>query len=321
MKTWMRSLTMGSLAVLAALAGCGQGTSSGPTSEVVVDGSSTVFRISRAAQEQFARQNPDILVVVDMHGTGGGFGRYLQGEVDIVDASRPAKDEETKNAEAQGIPWTRFIVGHDGITLVVNRQNDFVKSLSVAQLKELWSAESKVKTWKDLDPSWPDRKIVLYSPDHDSGTFEFFVEQILGKDKPQRSDVQASADDNTLVNGVAGDADGLGYFGYAYFAANTDKLRAIPVQAGADDKPVLPSPESILDKSYQPLSRPLFIYVKNSSMRRPEVASFLEFYLKNVTKLATDAKYVPPTSDELAANRTTWPGQGAGPATKVSVSK
>jgi phosphate transport system substrate-binding protein len=313
----MRARGLGWLALLAALGGCGHG-GGGPSSEVVVDGSSTVFRISRAAQEQFARKEPNILVVVDMHGTGGGFGRYLQGEVDIVDASRPAKDEETSKAEAQGIPWTRFIVGHDGVTLVVNKQNDFVKSLSVAQLRELWQENSKVKTWKDLDPSWPDRKIVLYSPDHDSGTFEFFVEQTLGKEKPQRSDVQVSADDNTLVNGVAGDADGLGYFGYAYYAANTDKLRAVPVQAGPDDKPVMPGPDTILDGSYRPLSRPLFVYVKNSALRRPEVMSFLKFYLDNVGKLATDAKYVPPTADEVAANAKAWPAHAAGPAAKVA---
>ena len=224
---------------------------------MVVDGSSTVFRISNAAQEAYADVNPDVTVVVDNHGTGGGFSKYLQGEVDIVDASRDAKPDEAAKAKAQGIEWTRFLVGYDGITVVVNPKNDFVKSLTVAQLKAIWAPDSKVKTWKDVDPSWPDRKLVLYSPDHDSGTFEFFTEAIVGKAKTQREDVQASSDDNILVNGVSGDPDGLGYFGYAYFAANANKLRAVPVQNGPDAKPVLPSPATVLDKSYAPLSRPL----------------------------------------------------------------
>ncbi len=157
-----------------ALAGCGgdEGSGSdGSPREVIVDGSSTVYRISLAAQEAYARDHRDVTVVVDNHGTGGGFSRYLQGEVDIVDASRPAKPDEEAKAKAQGIEWTRFIVGHDGITVVVNSKNDFVKSLSVEQLKKIWAPDSKVKTWKDVDPSWPDRKIILYSPDKDSRTF------------------------------------------------------------------------------------------------------------------------------------------------------
>ncbi|MEJ7639761.1 MAG: substrate-binding domain-containing protein [Singulisphaera sp.] len=191
-----------------------------PAGEVVVDGSSTVFRISKAAQEGYSGVNPDVTVVVDNHGTGGGFSRYLQGEVDLVDASRPAKPDEESKAKAKGFDWTRFLVGYDGITLVVHPKNDFVKSLTVAQLKSIWEPGSKVNTWKDVDPSWPARKIALYSPDRDSGTFEFFTEAVVGKAKSQREDVQASSDDNTLVNGVAGDPDGLGYFGYAYFESN-----------------------------------------------------------------------------------------------------
>ena len=228
------------------LAGCGSNepdTAAGPNGSkaaatVVVDGSSTVYRISKAAQEAFEAVNPDITVVVDNHGTGGGFGRYLQGEVDIVDASRAATPDEESKAKAQGIEWTRFLVGYDGITLVINPKNTFVKSLTVDQLKKLWQPESSVKTWKDLDPSWPDRKIILYSPDNDSGTFEFFTEAIVGKAKSQRDGVQQSSDDNTLVNGVANDEDGMGYFGYAYYAANKERLKAVAVQNGADAKPV-----------------------------------------------------------------------------------
>lgn len=272
---------------------------------VVVDGSSTVYRISKAAQEAFEAVNPDTTVVVDNHGTGGGFGRYLQGEVDIVDASRIAKPDEESKAKAQGIEWTRFLVGYDGITLVINPKNTFVKSLTVDQLKKLWQPDSRIKMWKDLDASWPDRKIILYSPDNDSGTFDFFTEAIVGKEKSQRDGVQQSSDDNTLVSGVANDEDGMGYFGYAYYAANKERLRAVAIQNGADAKPLLPSPETIADKSYKPLSRPLFIYVKNSAARRPEIKQFLNFYLENIQKLAVKGGYDPPTADELKDNKDT----------------
>jgi phosphate transport system substrate-binding protein len=160
-----------------------------------------------------------------------------------------------------------------------------------------------VKTWKDIDPTWPAHNIVLYSPDNDSGTFEFFTEAIVGKAKSQRDDVQQSSDDNTLVNGVAGDVNGLGYFGYAYYASNNDKLRAVAVQHGSDAKPVLPSPATIADKSYAPLSRPLYIYGKNSAISRPEIAEFLKFYLANVESLAKKAGYDPITGAEKSVNQ------------------
>ncbi len=268
-----------------------------------MDGSSTVVRISEAAQKAFKSVNPEVTVTVDEHGTGGGFANYMKNEVDIVDASREAKPDEERKAKEQGIDWTRFVVGYDGITLVVNPQNDFVKELSVEQLKAIWSPGSKVKTWKDVDPSWPDRPIVLYSPDNDSGTFEFFTEAIVGKAKSQRDDVQQNSSDNSLVQGVAGDADGIGYFGYAYYAANTDKLRAVAVKNGKDAKPVLPSPETIKDKSYVPLSRPLFIYVKNSSARRSEVGRFVRYYLENIDELAKEGGYDPPSPEDRAANK------------------
>lgn len=304
---------IGLVLIAAAAAGCGTTTAPGgggtaalaPAATIIVDGSSTVFRISKAAQEGFNRVDGSITVVVDNHGTGGGFSRYRQGEVNIVDASRAAKPDEESWAKAQGIEWEHFVVGYDGITLVVNRDNDFVKSLSVAQLKAIWAPKSTISTWKDVDPSWPPRKIMLYSPDNDSGTFEFFTEAIVGKAKSQRDDVQQSADDNTLVNGVAGDRDGLGYFGYAYYAANTEKLRALGVQNGASAPPVVPSNATIADKSYAPLSRPLFIYVKRSAARRPEVMKFLKYYLENIDELATEGGYDAPTADDKTTNRAT----------------
>lgn len=320
-----RTIGTGAAILALALVGCGGGNRGGPGESppgtVVVDGSSTVFRISSTAQEAYNLVNPAVDVVVDNHGTGGGFSRYLEGEVDIIDASRVAKPDEEAKAKAQGIDWTRFVVGYDGITVVTNRKNDAIKAMSVDQLRAIWAPGSTVRTWKDVDPSWPDRALVLYSPDRDSGTFEFFTEAIVGKVKSQREDVQASSDDNTLVNGVAGDLDGLGYFGYAYYAANQDKLRAIPVQAGPDASPVLPDPGTILDKSYTPLSRPLYIYAKNASMRRPEVAAFVRYYLENIGTLATKAGFVPPTAEDQAANLKAIPGAKAVAADAANVAE
>jgi phosphate transport system substrate-binding protein len=336
----MRIGNLGPAAVLLAwtLAGCGGGGENVETSVttkpepaapakpklsgmVTVDGSSTVFRISAAAQEAFMAGNSDVNVVVENHGTGGGFGRYLQGEVDIVDASRNAKPDEESKAKAQGLEWTRFIVGYDGITLVVNPKNTFVKSLTVAQLKSIWEPNSKVKTWKDVDPSWPDSKLVLYCPDKDSGTFEFFTEAVVGKARSQREDVQPSSDDTILVQGVAGDPDGLGYFGYAYFASNSSMLRALPIQKGPNDKPVMPDHQTILDKSYAPLSRPLYIFVKNSAFARPEVAAFLKYYLENVAKLSEKALYVAPTAEDQAANQKALAGLSASPTPSPTPAK
>jgi phosphate transport system substrate-binding protein len=307
--------------LLVAVSGCGGqeggggAGSSAASGTVDVDGSSTVFLISQAAREAYSKVHPEVTVVVDNHGTGGGFSNYLNGEIDIVDASRPAKPDEESKAKARGLDWTRFLVGYDGITVVVNSSNDFVKTLAVDQLKAIWEPGSKVKTWKDVDPSWPDRKIVLYSPDNDSGTFEYFTEAVIGKAKQQRDDVQPSSDDNTLVNGVAGDPDGLAYFGYPYYEDNRDKLRAVPIKKG-DAAAVMPSSETILNKSYTPLSRPLYLFVKNASLRRPVVQGFLKYYLDNIEKLARTAGYVPPTAEDRAANAKALTGgvPSAGPA-------
>ena len=293
------------LAPIAILSGCGGSTNDPNAAPVVVDGSSTVFRISKAAQEAFAGVNSEINVIVGYSGTGGGFTKYLNNEIDIVDASRAAKPEEEAKAESQGLNWSRYLVGYDGISLIVHKDNDFVRELTVEQLKKLWQPDSSVKTWKDLDPSWPDREIKFYSPDDKSGTFEFFTEAIVGKAKSQRLNVQASSDDNILVRGVAGDLDGIGYLGYAYYQANEDKLGVISVKATADAPAVAPNPATILDKSYTPLARPLFIYVKKSAYRRAPVAAFVDYYLKEIEDLATRAKYVPPTAEDRAANQKT----------------
>ncbi len=295
------------IGLLASLTGCGGSTdqTSGAGGPVTVDGSSTVFRISKAAQEAFQKAYGETDVIVNSSGTGGGFTKYLNNEIDIVDASRPAKAEEESKAKSQGLDWLKFLVGYDGISIIIHAQNDFVKELSVPQLARLWKPDSDVKTWKDLDPSWPDREIKLYSPDDKSGTFEFFTEAIVGKAKSQRKNVQASSDDNILVRGVAGDLDGIGYLGYAYFQANADKLRVVSVKLTAESPAVAPNPETILAKTYAPLSRPLFIYVKKSAYRRAPVAAFVGFYLDKIEELATRAKYVAPTAEDRAANKAT----------------
>ena len=326
-----RELAMAGLALAGlSLAGCGSNetdTAAGPkrskaAATVIVDGSSTVYRISKAAQEAFEAVDPEITVVVDNHGTGGGFSRYLQGEVDIVDASRAAKPDEESKAKAQGIEWTRFVVGYDGITLVVNPKNDFVKSLTVDQLKKRsGSPEARSRPGRTSMPPWPDRKIILYSPDNDSGTFEFFTEAIVGKAKSQRDDVQQSSDDNTLVSGVAGDADGLGYFGYAYYRGQQGQAAGRGRAERADAKPVLPSPATIADKSYTPLSRPLFIYVKNSAARRPEVAQFLKFYIENIDEAGGQGGIRPADRDELKDKDTLakLTGRDGTPAAKLAI--
>jgi len=290
-----------SLVVPAALAGCGG--ESKPVEMVTVDGSSTVFRISQKAQIDFNQVAPNIQVSVGNHGTGGGFDRYLRNEVDVIDASRDAKAEETQKAKESGLDWTRFLVGYDGITVVVHPKNDFVKSLSVEQLKKLYQPESEITTWKDLDPSWPDKKIIVYSPDSASGTFEFFMEAIVGKGvKTQRKGVQVSPDDNQLVAGVAGDEGAIGYFGYGYFAVNKERLRAVPVQNGPDAQPVMPTPETIMSKEYAPLARPLYIFVKNSALKRSAVAQFVKHYLGNIEKFATSANFDAPNETDRKAN-------------------
>ncbi len=286
------------------------GSSGGGAKTIVVDGSSTVFRISKAAQVGYGKVNPEIEVVVESHGTGGGFGRYMEGEVDIVDASREAKPEETAKATGK-LAWTRYLVGHDGISVLVNPKNDFVSELGLADLKKLWEPDSKIKTWKDLNPAWPDRKITFFSPDKDSGTFEYFTEAVNKKARAQRSDIQASPDDNTLVRGVAGDADSIGYFGFAYYSANASKLKLVKIKG--DKGAVAPSKETILSGEYPALARPLYLYVKNDSLKRAEVKAFLGYYLENVVTLSEKAGYVGPTAEEIKANSGAFAGAGAAP--------
>lgn len=268
---------------------------------IEADGSSTVGPLTEAVIEEFAAVAPGISVTNGISGSGGGFERFANGEIPIANASRPISAEEAGLASQNNISWYQFEVAYDGITVVVSAENDFVESLSVEQLASLWSEDGGIKTWADLNPEWPDEAIELYGPGPDSGTFDYFNEAILGESAP-RTDYIPSEDDNVLVEGVAGSPNALGYFGFAYFEANQDVLRAIPIDGGSG--PVEPSVETIADKSYSPLSRPLFVYVTAEAIQGdPAVQEFLRFYLAQSGELAADVGYIALPGDIEAAQQ------------------
>jgi phosphate transport system substrate-binding protein len=232
-----------------------------------------------------------VRVTVGIAGTGGGFKRFGGGETDISDASRPIDPTEAELAAKNGINFIELPVAFDGLSVLVNPANDFVTSLTVAELKRIWEPASKVKRWSDVRQGWPSRDIHFYGAGTDSGTFDYFTEAINGKAKAMRADYNASEDDNVLVQGIAGDRDSIGFFGYAYYVENKGKLKLVAVDNGSG--PVLPSPETIRDGSYKPLSRPVFIYVSVKAAQRPEVETFVNFYLDNANTLVADVGYVP----------------------------
>lgn len=266
---------------------------------VKVDGSSTVFPITEAIAEEFGKKEPGVRVVVGSSGTGGGFKKFVLGEIDINDASRTIKESEAKSAKEHGVSYLELPVAHDGITVVVNTANDWVDHLTAKELTKIWEPNSKVKTWKDIRSNWPNRKIKLYGPGTDSGTFDFFTEAVNGKSQLSRSDFTKSEDDNVLVQGVSGDKDSLGFFGYAYYASNESRLRAIPIDGGKG--PIMPSPKTINDETYTPLSRIVYIYVADKSMKRPEVKEFVKFYLDKAGELSKEVGYIPLSDDKYNA--------------------
>ena len=268
---------------------------------IEIDGSSTVFPVSEAVAEEFHKIHPDVRVNVGVSGTGGGFKRFTVGETDISDASRPIKDSEAQAAADNGIEYYPLRVALDGLSVLVSPENDFVECLTTEQLKMIWEPGSTVTNWSDVDPSWPSSKIALYGPDTDSGTFDYFTEEIMGEAQLSRPDYTASADDNVLVRGIAGGKYSLGYFGYAYYQENQDKLNLVAVDSG--NGCVQPTSETIENGSYSPLSRPLFIYVSKASMERPEVKAFVEFYLDNAAELAQEVGYIRLDETEYVSYR------------------
>jgi len=278
-------------------AGCGNKggaeeskTTQNLTGTIQIDGSSTVGPISEAMAEEFNKKYPYVKIPVAISGTGGGFKRFVVGETDINDASRPVKEEEKKKATENGIEMTEFKVAYDGITVCVSKDNTFIDTLTVGELTKMWSPDSTVKTWKDIRPEWPAEAIKFYTPGPDSGTFEFFTEAINKKAKAMRPDVNPSEDDNTLVQGIAGDKNAIGFFGHSYYEENSDKLKAIKIDAGNGG--VSPTVDTIKDGSYKPLSRPIFIYVNNKSFAKPEVKEFVKFYMEKGSTIVQDIGYV-----------------------------
>ena len=293
----MRHRTKAVLLLLAAVVACGgDAGSSGAEGElsgrIQIDGSSTVYPISQAMAEEFMlAEGRDVRVTVSQSGTGGGFQRFCSGETAISDASRPIHDDERQRCEQAGVVPIELEVAIDGITLVVNPQNEFVDCLTVEELRRIWEPGSTVQRWSDVRPDWPEQEIKLYGPGTDSGTFDYFTEAIVGEEDASRQDYTASEDDNVLVQGVAGDPGSLGYFGFAYYEENQGRLRAVAVDGGSGC--VAPSRESIESGQYTPLARPMFLYVSDQAASRPEVQAFLEFYMTNAEALVPEVGYVP----------------------------
>ncbi|HEY8488757.1 MAG TPA: PstS family phosphate ABC transporter substrate-binding protein [Thermaerobacter sp.] len=286
------------------LAGCGRGAQdpTGLSGTIRIDGSSTVYPITQAVAEEFMIEHPGVNITVGVSGTGGGFQKFTRGETDISNASRPIEPDEQAQAAENGIEYTELQVALDGIAVVVHPRNDWVDHLTVEELKKIWEPGSRVKTWKDVRPSWPDEPIRLYGPGPDSGTFDYFTGAIVGEEGASRTDYTASEDDNQLVTGVANDKYALGYFGFAYYAENRDQLKAVPIDGGHG--PVLPSEKTIADGSYAPLSRPIFIYVNNEAYRtRPEVKAFVDFYMEIAGEMAPAVGYIPLPEERLQQQR------------------
>jgi phosphate transport system substrate-binding protein len=260
------------------------------------DGSSTVGPFTEAVIEEFAAVAPGVTITNGISGTGGGFKRFVEGETALSNASRPIADDEVALAAENGVSWYEFEVCYDGLSVVVNPENDWVESLTVEQLNELWKSDSAIVNWSDLNPEWPEEVIELYGPGADSGTFDYFNEVILGDDASPRTDYIPSEDDNVLVQGVAGSRNALGYFGYAYYVENQDSLRVVPIDGGSG--PVEPTIETIADGSYAPLSRPLFEYVNGEMLQTdPALQEFMRFMLANSGPLAEDVGYVALPGD------------------------
>jgi len=298
---------VGSVALLTALlAACGgqaEGSDEGGnvSGEVVADGSSTVEPLTAAAGELFAEEAPDVNVSVGTAGTGGGFEKFCAGDTDISNASRPIKDdEEVPVCEDASVDYTELHVATDALTVVVSTENDFITCLTTDELKKLWepAAEGKVETWDQVNPDFPAEPIELFGPGTDSGTFDYFTDEINGEEGASRSDYNASENDNDIVNGVGGSPNALGYFGYTYYEENTDTLKAVEVDSG--EGCVAPSVETSQDGSYSPLSRPLFIYVSNKSYAdKPQVAAFVDYYVANISEIAEIAAFIPLNDDQV----------------------
>src|ERR671914_174413 len=279
---------------------------------ITADGSSTLGPYTSAAAEGFQKRNRGVRITVGISGTGGGFERFCRGETDLSNASRPIKEDETEQGlcEQNGVEYVEFQVANDALTVVVNKDNDWATCLTVDQLKKMWEPGSTVKSWKDVDPSFPDQELRLFGAGTDSGTFDYFTGEIVGEEGASRSDYAASEDDNTTVTGVSGEKGGLGYFGFSYFEENQGVLKALEIDGG--DGCVAPSVETAQDGTYKPLSRPLFVYAKTESFQKPEVAAFIQYTLDNAVEIAEESQYVPLTDEQVAEQQAAFEEAQAG---------
>jgi len=293
---------LGVLAVVGALAAAvavtaGVAAATKLRGKVTADGSSTVGPYVTAAAEAFQKRNRSVRITVGISGTGGGFERFCKGETDLSNASRPIKASEAAVCRDKNISYEGFLVANDGISIVVSKKNTWASCLTTDELKKIWDSGSKVDSWRDVRASFPNVPLKLYGPGTDSGTFDFFTEHINGRAKRSRSDYVASEDDNVLVRGISGERGGLGYFGYSYYAENTNRLKLLGVNSGSGC--VKPSPNRIKTYSYKPLSRPLFVYAKRSSFRRASVQAFIRYMIQNEAAIANKADMVSLTPRQV----------------------
>ena len=295
------SKALGLSAMLSVLIGVASVAGAGAI--VKIDGSSTVYPITEAVAEDFQiAKKGAVRVTVGISGTGGGFKKFCRGEIDIVNASRPILKKEMDDCKAAGIQYVEMPVAYDALTVVVNPKNDWSKVITVAELKKIWepAAQGTITKWNQVNPAWPDVTIKLYGAGADSGTFDYFTEAIVGKAKSSRGDYTASEDDNVLVQGVASDKNGLGFFGFAYYVENQKKVKAVAVDGGQGG--IIPSTKTVEDGSYQPLSRPIFIYVNIKAAEKPEVKELIEFYMKNAETLVKEVKFFPLPAQAYTTN-------------------
>ncbi len=289
------------------LSACGNqqgGTGQSSASQVITaDGSSTVFLVTEAVAEEFQKANAGTRVTVGRSGTGGGFQKFCRGEVDISNASRPIRPTEMDSCKKSGVAYVELPVAYDGIAVVIHPTNTWAHTMTVAELKQIWepAAQGTILRWNQVRPDWPDRELHLFGAGVDSGTFDYFTEVIVGKSTQSRGDYTSSEDDNVIVQGVSGDPNALGYFGYAYYEENKDKLKAVAIDGGKG--PVTPSPETVANATYSPLSRPIFVYPKVQALDRPEVQRFIDFYLTKGPALAREVGYVALTDAEYVLVR------------------
>ena len=285
--------TAGAISLALLLSACGGQTASetdGLSGSVTADGSSTVAPLAEAAAGLFAEVEPNVNVTVATSGTGGGFEKFCAGETDISDASRPIKDEEAATCAANGIEFTQVVVANDGLSVVVNPENDWATDLTVEQLAKIWAPESEgvVMSWSDVDPSFPDVPLELFGPGTDSGTFDYFTDEVNGEEGASRTDYSASEDDNVIVQGVSGSEGALGYLGLSYANENSDSLKIVAIDG------VLPSVETVIDGAYTPLGRALFIYVNNANYaEKPQLRAFVDFFVANDAAIAELALFIP----------------------------